>query len=121
MLPLILFLTFVVPAPPASSRSDGARDSRVLSCSADNTAAGKNRKCHVKIPARAQIRACGAADKAARHCTLDARFVAWTEPTKGAECQVNPKKTDWRTKVGVKVSKGTKPGAGRCELRVELQ
>ena len=121
MLPLILFLTFIAPAPSASSRSDGARDSRVLSCSADNTAAGKNRKCHVKIPARAQIRACDAADKAARHCTLDARFVAWTEPTKGAECQVNPKKTDWRTKVGVKVSKGTKPGAGRCELRVELR
>ena len=121
MLPLILILTFIAPAPPASSRSDGAWDSRVLRCSADNTAAGKNRKCHIKIPARAQIRACGAADKAARHCTLDPRFVAWTEPAKGVECKVNPKKTDWRTRVGVKVGKGTKPGAGRCELRVELR
>lgn len=121
MLPLILFLTLAMPAPSAVSTSDGALDARVLRCTADNTAAGKNRKCHVKIPARAQIRACSAADKAARHCTLDARFVAWTEPTSSAECKVNPKKTDWRTKVGVKVGKGTKPGAGRCELRVELR
>ncbi len=121
MLPLLLFLTFLAPAPSASSRADGAPAPRVMRCSADNTAAGKNRKCHIKFPARAQIRACGAADKAARHCTLDARYVAWTEPTRGAECQVNPKKTDWRTRVGVKVGKGTKPGAGRCELRVELR
>ena len=121
MLPLILLLSFVTPAPSAASHAAGAWDARVMRCSADNTAAGKNRKCHVKIPARAQIRACAAADKAARHCTLDARYVAWTEPTKGAECKVNPKKTDWRTKVGVKVGKGTKPGAGRCELRVALR
>lgn len=121
MLPLILFLSFATPAPSAASSSDGAWDARVLRCTADNTAAGKNRKCHVKIPARAQIRACGPADRAARHCTLDARFVAWAEPTSKAECKVNPKKTDWRTKVGVKVGKGTKPGAGRCELRVELR
>ena len=121
MLSLILFLSFATPAPSPASHADGARDARVLSCSADNTAAGKNRKCHIKIPSRAQIRACGAADKAARHCTLDARYVAWTEPTSGAQCVVNSKKTDWRTKVGVKVGKGTKPGAGRCELRVALR
>lgn len=121
MLPLILFLSLASPAPSAASSSDGAGAGRVLRCTADNTAAGKNRKCHVKIPARAQIRACSAADKAARHCTLDARFVAWAESSSRAECRVNPKKTDWRTKVGVKVGKGTKPGGGRCELRVALR
>lgn len=121
MLPLILLLLSTTAAPTASSPSGAAPESRLLRCTADNTAAGKNRKCHVKIPARAQIRACGAADKAARHCTLDARFVAWVEPTSGAECRVNRKKTDWRTKVGVKVGKKTKPGAGRCELRVALR
>lgn len=121
MLPLILFMSFVMPAQSAAFLPHGAWDTRVLGCSADNTAAGKNRKCHVKIPARAQIRACTAADKAARHCTLDPRFVAWVEPTSKAECKINAKKTDWRTKVGVKVGKSTKPGAGRCELRVALR
>ena len=121
MLSLILFLSFATSTPSAVPPSSGAWDPRVMRCSADNTAAGKNRKCHIKIPARAQIRACSAADKAARHCTLDARYVAWAEPTSGAQCVVNAKKTDWRTKVGVKVGKGTKPGAGRCELRVALR
>lgn len=121
MLPLIFLLLSTTAAPSATPSFDAVSDSRLLRCTADNNAAGKNRKCHVKIPARAQIRACGAADKAARHCTLDARFVAWVEPTSGAECKVNSKKTDWRTKVGVKVGKKTKPGAGRCELRVALR
>jgi len=121
MMSLLLILSFVAPAPAATFPADATWNERVVRCTADNNASGKNRKCHVKLPAGAQIRACGAADKAARHCTLDARYAAWAVPTRGAECKINRKKTDWRTKVGVKVAKGTKPGAGRCELHVALR
>lgn len=121
MLSLILALALAAPAPAVTTAPDAARDPKVLRCTAENTAAGKNRKCHVKIPARALVRACAAADKAAGRCTLDARYAAWAVPTGGAECRINKKKADWRTMVGVKVAKRTKPGAGRCELHVALR
>ena len=121
MLSLILMLSLATSATPASSPSDAVNAPQVLHCSASNTAAGKDRGCRVKIPARAQIRSCAAADRAAGHCTLDARYAAWVVRTGGAECRISRKRTDWRTTVGVKVGKRTKPGAGGCDLHVALR
>lgn len=120
MLSLLMMLS-LAPLAPTSPATPAASSPAILHCTAANTAAGKNRKCHVKLPAGAQLAPCAAADRAAGHCSLDARYVAWVVPAGGAQCKVNRKKTDWRTTVGVKVGKKTRPGVGRCDLHVALR
>lgn len=120
MLILITLLALGAEFPSADPLApvDGPR---VVQCTAHNTEAGKDRKCHVRIPRGSSVRPCGATDKLAGRCALDARVVAWTAAENGARCKVSKKKTDWKTRVTVKVAKTTKPGAGRCTLFVGVQ
>lgn len=96
---------------------------RVLECTARNTPEGKDRRCRVKIPAGASIRRCNQDDRAAGRCTLhkEGALVAWAVGRNGAVCKLSKKKTDWTTRVAVKVGKATGPGAGSCQLFVGLE
>ena len=119
---LHILLTLALAAHPARPAA-GVALPRELTCVAHNTQDGKDRRCHVTIPAGASIRACAAADKAAGRCAAHprARVVAWVVATGGAECRIADKRTDWARSVGVKVGKRTKPGQGTCALHVEVQ
>lgn len=118
MLTLLILLSLGAAAPGSVRRP--VMEPRIVQCTAKNTADGKDRKCHVKVPRGAGIRRCDAAEKAAGHCTLDPQLVAWTAGESGARCVLS-KKTDWKKRVAMKVAKGTKPGTGRCTLFVSLR
>lgn len=121
---LLLLLTVAgAPAPARAHAQLNANVPRELSCIARNAADGKDRRCHVDIPAGAKVKPCVATEKAAMRCTLDkrARYVAWTVSTGGARCRISNKGTKWSTRVAIRVHKKTKPGAGTCELRVAVQ
>ena len=119
MLMTLMILALGAAAPSAARPSHDAP--RTIQCTASNTADGKDRKCHVKLPKRAAVVVCDAREKAAGHCALDARMVAWTAGENGARCQLSKKKTDWKKTVAMKVAKDTKPGAGSCTLFVSVQ
>ena len=120
MIAQFFFALLVAGTPAQATAPREANEPRELSCIARNTADGKDRRCHVTIPANAKVMPCGAAEKAALRCTLDkkARYVAWTVATGGADCRLSKKSTKWSKRVAMKVGKKTKPGAGTCELRV---
>ena len=119
MLTTFLILALGAIAPSAVRPASDAP--RTIQCTATNTADGKDRKCHVKVPKRTAVRSCDASEKAAGHCALDARIVAWTAGENGARCELSKKKTDWKKKVAMKVAKETRPGAGSCTLFVSVQ
>lgn len=119
MLTLLMILALGASAPRAVSPSVAAP--RTLQCTATNTSDGKDRKCHVRIRGRTRVRSCEASEKAASHCALDRRMVAWVVGANGAHCELSKKKTDWKKSVAVKVAKETKPGAGSCTLFVTVQ
>lgn len=119
MLTLVMIMALGANAPSAVRAS--ADSPRTLQCTAANTSDGKDRKCHVMIPRGSRVRACDTAEKAAGHCALDEKIVAWTVGANGAHCELGKKKTDWKSRVTAKVSKDTKPGAGSCTLFVSLQ
>lgn len=119
MLTPFLFLALSALSPSAVRAPADAP--RTIQCTAKNTAEGKDRKCHLKLPKGTAVRSCDAAEKAAGHCTLDARVVAWTSGENGARCELSKKKTDWKKKVTMKVAKETRPGAGSCTLFVSVQ
>lgn len=118
----VLFL-LAIGGTPAAQAATAVLEPRELSCIAKNATDGKDRRCHVKIPAGAAIKRCVVAEKAAQRCTLDgkARYVAWTVATGGADCRLLKKQTKWNKNVAMKVGKKTKPGAGTCELRVVVE
>ena len=119
MLTLFMMLALSASAPRAVHQPVTAP--RTLQCTAKNTSDGKDRKCHVKVPSGSTLRTCDAAEKAAGHCALNTRMVAWTVGENGASCELSKKKTDWKKSVSVKVSKKTKPGAGSCTLFVSVR
>lgn len=123
MITNLFFLLTVAGAPAPAPAGLAAPEPRELTCIAKNTPDGKDRRCHVNVPAGTKVKPCGAADKAAMRCTLDrkARYVAWTVATGGADCRISKKATKWSKRVGIKVGKKTKAGAGSCELRVVVQ
>ena len=123
MIASLLLLLAVAGAPDPAPGRFAAPQPRELTCIARNTPDGKDRRCHVKLPAGTTVKPCGAADKAAMRCTVDrkARYVAWTVATGGADCRISKKATKWSKRVGIKVGKKTKAGAGTCELRVVVQ
>lgn len=118
---LTLFMILALGAKAPSAVPSAISSPRTLQCTAMNTSDGKDRKCHVMIPRGARLRACDAAEKGTGHCALDTRIVAWTASANGAHCQLSKKKTDWKTRVAVKVSRDTKPGAGSCTLFVSVR
>ena len=120
MLPFLLALS-LLGAPATLPTTPFAP--RVLSCVAHNTPDGKDRRCHVTVPRGSALRACTSADNAAGHCAAHPRrrVVAWVVSTGGAECRIAKQKSEWARTVAVKVGKRTKPGAGTCELRVEVE
>lgn len=123
MINTLLLMLLTVAGAPAPSAVSPANEPRELTCVAKNTADGKDRRCHVNIPAGLKLRPCGAAEKAAMRCTLDkkARYVAWTVATGNARCRISAKKTKWSKRVAIRLHKQTPPGAGTCELRVVVQ
>lgn len=118
---LTTFLILALGATAPSAARPTTAEPRTIQCTAKNTAEGKDRKCHLKLPKGTAVRSCDAREKAAGHCTLDARVVAWTAGENGARCELSKKKTDWKKKVAMKVAKETRPGAGSCTLFVSVQ
>jgi hypothetical protein len=120
MISVLLLLALGGPAAPNAAAAPVPRE---LSCVAHNTSDGRDRKCHVRVPEGATLRPCTGSDKAAGHCTAHprGRIVAWIVATQGADCVIARKKTDWTHRVGVRVGRKTRPGAGTCELRVAVQ
>lgn len=108
--------------PPVVAHHDSLTP-RVVQCTARNTPEGKDRRCRVRVPAGSAIRRCDSRDRAAGHCTLHKKgeLVAWAVGTNGAVCRLSKKKTDWKSRVAVKVNKATPPGAGSCHLYVAIQ
>ena len=123
MLAFLVFVALATGAGDATPAAPGPATPRVLECTARNTPEGKDRRCRVKIPAGASIRRCNQADRAAGRCTLhrEGALVAWAVGRNGAVCKLSKKKTDWTTRVAVKVGKATGPGAGSCQLFVGLE
>lgn len=119
MLTFLMIMSLGAHAPAATHHS--ALEPRTLQCTAKNTSDTKDRKCKIKIPKGTTIRGCDAVEKAAGHCALDKRMVAWTAGENGARCELSKKKTDWKMRVAMKVAKQTKPGAGSCTLFVSLR
>lgn len=95
----------------------------LLTCTARNLPDGKDRRCHVNIPASATIRACAAQERAAGHCGAHPKgeLVAWIAATGSAQCRIVKKKTDWTKRLTIKAAKATKPGAGTCSLSVGIR
>ena len=77
----------------------------------------------MKIPTGAAIRRCDSGERAAGHCVLHPKgeLVAWAVGRNGARCRLSKKKTNWMTRVAVKVEKTTPAGRGSCDLYVALQ
>ena len=119
MLTFLMIMALGTHTPAATNHS--ADEPRILKCTAKNTSDGKDRKCHIQLPKRTTLRACDAVETTAGHCALDKGVVAWTASEKGARCELSKKKTDWKKRVGIKVAKDTKPGAGSCTLFVSVE
>lgn len=123
MLTYLILAALATGGQPALAAHPDSVTPRIVQCTARNTADGKDRRCRVKIPAGAAIRRCGSADRAAGRCSLhkQGELVAWTVGRNGAVCRLSKKKTNWKSRVAVKVDKATPPGAGSCDLYVALQ
>ena len=123
MLAFLVVAALVTGAGDAIPAARGPAAPRVLECTARNTPEGKDRRCRVKIPTGASIRRCNRDDRTAGRCTLhkEGALVAWAVGRNGAVCKLSKKKTDWTTRVAVKVGKATGPGAGSCQLFVGLE
>lgn len=119
MLILTAMLMLGVPTP-AEARLAPYPASRVLQCTAKNTRAGKDRKCSVKLAKGAALQPCDASARAVGHCALQPKFAAWVTSTHGARCELT-RKTDWKTRVGVRVADATRNGAGSCTLFVGVR
>lgn len=120
---LLLAALLAAGGEPAVATHPDTSTPRIVQCTARNTADGKDRRCRVKIPAGATIRRCDSADRGAGRCTLHEKgeLVAWTVGRNGAVCRLSKKKTNWKSRVAVKVDKATRPGAGSCDLYVALR
>lgn len=85
--------------------------------------AGDKRRCTVRIPSGAAVRACSAADSTAGRCDKrgKGKYVAWVVSRDGAKCRISKKRTDWTTRVTARMSDKTPAGAGACDLYVALR
>ena len=85
--------------------------------------AGAKRRCEVRIPSGAAIRACVEADLQAGRCDKrgKGKYVAWVVSRNGAKCKISKKRTDWKTRVTARMSDKTPAGAGACNLYVALR
>lgn len=119
----LMLAALVLAGQPAVTVPAESLTPRVLQCTARNTPEGKDRRCRVKIPAGAAVRRCDSGERAAGHCTLHRKgeLVAWTAGTNGAICRLSKKKTNWTSRITVKVDKATRAGAGSCHLYVAIQ
>ena len=118
---LIIAALLLLGVPTPAEHQPAPRPApRVLQCTAKNTSAGKDRKCSVKLAKGALLQPCDAAARTAGHCALQPRFVAWVTSTHGARCELT-RKTDWKKRVGIRVSDATRNGAGSCTLFVSLR
>lgn len=85
--------------------------------------AGPKRRCEIRIPSGAAIRACLETDSKAGRCDKrgKGKYVAWVVSSNGAKCRISKKRTDWRTRVTARMSDKTPAGAGTCDLYVALR
>lgn len=118
-----LFLaTILIIAAGAASDRPVAGPQAPLHCRVTATE-GTKRRCAVRIPQGATIRACTAADSTAGRCDKrgKGRYVAWVVARNGAKCKISRKRSDWATRVTASMSKKTPTGAGSCDLYVALK
>lgn len=110
-------LLVLAPAPPGRTAPADTLQCRVLA------SADQSRRCSVRLPAGRTVRACIETDSSAGRCTRTkkAAYVAWVAPAGGAKCRISGKRTQWKRKVTVVMSKETTVGAGSCSLYVVLR
>jgi hypothetical protein len=124
MYTLLLGLALALPTRPATSPSHvGAVAPDTLTCMVTSGAAA-NRRCSVSIPARREVVACSAGDKAARRCAAYGRSArtAWVSATNGAKCKISAKHSDFKRKVTLSMSKKSARAAGAvCALHVVVR
>lgn len=117
MTTILSMLLVLAPSPPDRAAAADTLQCRVLA-SADHS-----RRCSVRLPAGRTVRACVEADTSAGRCTRTkkAAYAAWVTPAGGAKCRISGKRTQWKQKVTVVMSKETTAGAGSCSLYVVLR
>ncbi|MFN2564248.1 MAG: hypothetical protein ABR499_04465 [Gemmatimonadaceae bacterium] len=124
MYTMLLGLALALPASPAQPpRHGGAVGPDTLSCTV--TAAPKaKRRCSVMIPEKRAVLACTAADKRANRCTAHGggAHAVWVTGGGGASCKVSSKRSDWKTKVTLSMSKKSmKTRGAACALHVAIR
>jgi hypothetical protein len=121
---MLLGLALALPVSPADRPHHGAAVAPdTLSCTV--TAAPKaKRRCSVMIPERRAVLPCSAADKRANRCTTHAggAHAVWVTGAGGASCKVSSKRSDWKTKVTLSMSKKSmKIRGAACALHVAIR
>ncbi len=124
MYSMLLGLALALPTSPTRGPLHGTGVlPDTLTCTV--TAAPKaKRRCSVLIPGRRALVACTAADKRANRCTSHAggAHTVWVTGAGGASCKISSKRSDWRTKVTVSLSKKSRKNRGAsCALHVAVR
>ena len=123
MYTMLLGLALALPTSPTHSPSQGAVRADTLTCTV--TAAPKaKRRCSVMIPERRALLTCSAADRRANRCTTHGggAHAVWVAGAGGASCKVSSKRSDWKTKVTVSMSKKSmKTRGASCALHVAIR
>jgi hypothetical protein len=122
MYTLLLGLVLALHARPTSRPHVGTA-ADTLTCTLIG-GPGAARRCSVAIPAKREVIACSNADRSAHRCASGwgMAHTAWVTRSRGAQCKISAKHSDWRTKVTLRMSKkSAKTRGATCALHVAVR